>query len=651
MNTLALLIAAVLAGAPLAEVSPFSAKTLPDGSIEYSYDLSLLKSSGGTADAISANGEDKVKAFLKGLPRTVKVTVAPGAPLEVSAGRPAEAGKLTTSFATIADGPMASDNPLEKGGKKLHPPLDPIEPKLLLSAEAVAWQVRQVELSALAAVEVDTEALRRELWNKVLELALAKVKAAPSGDSKEGAIALAARLAAASACLDKAKVAANVRAVPDLSTAVDAEISRLTASPDALVAPQPWSWRPELHCAWVRARAIGEPFERSRAGTAAVLTFFAFLKQDPKLAATWDKVRARRDLFLGAPAKDGMALWKEHAKDDPADFIDHLNEFIESLSMDDRVPPALVAAPSTPFERFLSELSGAERAHAFAELAAAVQDGRVNPNTSTWPLARDSSLAPLCSQDKGKVVQFDGDWRERFVASFSALVGSSGEARGGLPLPEREDSERSELKVKLLVPPLLEVEPLSELFSREAESLSKLVDALNAEKLSGLTGLAPDGSRTGPLIATAKTWIPRLKGLAALANPETQGAKEVAEGRRFATAWRSEPAFSKDVREVSASPVSMSDSREHAAIVGVSRRELTVGFVQAPKMQLGAGAGEGFELAPSEQRYIVPVLVSVEAPASPTRLPIERSALKALVDGVSRDANEAEGAFVQAVKQ
>ena len=637
----------LLAAAPLADVSPFAVKHLPDGSLEYSYDLTAVKSAGGTGDANATHGEDKVKAFLKGLPRTMKVVVSPGASLEIGAGRGVESGKLTTSFATISEGPMASDNPLaDKSGARLRPPLDPVEPHLLLSAETIAWQVRQLELSALAAEELDTETLRRELWNKVLERALAKFKSG-QGDAREGALALVARVSAASACLDKTKVAPSVRADSDLTVAVDAEIVRLSDSPDALLPPVPFSWNAQLQCAWVRARAIGQPFERTRAGTAAVLLFLDLLAKDQKLAVLWDRVRSRRDRFLGAPAGELILQWREKAAGKPDEAIEGLNDFIEGLPMEARIPPPLVAPAVTPFGKFLSELSGAERSHAFAELATAIQDGRMLPTQATWPEARDAAMGALCMPESNKSLRFDGAWRDRLQASFAALLGSTEDARGDRGGPERSDEERSELKVRLLVPPSLEVEPLPEVFARGAQSLEKLVDALKAEQLTSLEGLGADGQRSGLVSATARVWIPRLKGLAALANPETPTAKELAEGRRFAASWRSEPAFSREVREAAASPVAMPGERQHAAIVGVSRRELSVNWSTPPKL---SAPTDGFVFLPSEQRYIVPVLVTVGATTAATHRPLERQALKLLVDGVARDAAQAEGAFAEAVK-
>ena len=428
------LVLVALAAAPLADLSPFAVKHLTDGSLEYSYDLTAVKAAGGTADAITAHGEDQVKTFLKSLPRSMKVVVSPGTPLDIGSGRAVESGRLATAFATIPEGPMASDNPLaDKSGARLRAPLDPAVPHLLLSAEAIAWQVRQLELSALAAEEVDTEALRRELWNRVLERALQRHEKANQGDAREGALALLARLSAATACLDKTKVSTAVRANPDASLAVDAEISRLTESPDSLFPPPPWSWSSSMQCAWIRARAIAQPFERSRGGTAAVLLFLDLLARDPRVATLWERVRTRRDRFLGFPASEPILLWREKAAGKPGEAIDTLNEFIESLPQDARQPPPLVAAPVTPFGKFLSELSGAERSHAFAELATAVQDGRVAAAPANWPSASDAALSALCLPEANKSLRFDGAWTDRLQGAFSALLGSSAEAYS-LPL-------------------------------------------------------------------------------------------------------------------------------------------------------------------------------------------------------------------------
>ena len=273
----------------------------------------------------------------------------------------------------------------------------------------------------------------------MLERALAKFKSG-QGDAREGALALVARVSAASACLDKTKVAPSVRADSDLTVAVDAEIVRLSDSPDALLPPVPFSWNAQLQCAWVRARAIGQPFERTRAGTAAVLLFLDLLAKDQKLAVLWDRVRSRRDRFLGAPAGELILQWREKAAGKPDEAIEGLNDFIEGLPMEARIPPPLVAPAVTPFGKFLSELSGAERSHAFAELATAIQDGRMLPTQATWPEARDAAMGALCLPESNKSLRFDGAWRDRLQASFAALLGSTEDARGDRgqkdPVPE-----------------------------------------------------------------------------------------------------------------------------------------------------------------------------------------------------------------------
>lgn len=642
---------AVALGAPMADVWPYAAKRLPDGSLEYSYDLTAVKTAGGTPDAKATHGDEKVAAFLKALPREVKVKVPAGGALDVGAGRGPEQTAMATSFALIGAGSMSSENPLARGpGARLRPALDPEEPKVLVSAELVAWQVRALEDSALAAVEVDTEAMRRDLWSKVAERAVDRFKAS-QGDAREGALALAARVTAASACLDAARVPDKVKADGELFTAVQAELQRAAGDHDSLVPPPPWSWSRELTCAWLRARMLGRPFEQSRAGTGAVLVFLDVLERDPKLKAQWERIRQRRDRFIGAVAPEPANEWREKAKGNPAQALDAMSDFIESLPVTQRTPPPLVALGVTPFTKFLGELSGAERGAAWHELASAVQDGRVAPAASAeagWPVTREATLAAFAIESKA--VQFDSAWRDGFVRTFAALQGGHHEARGGGKQPERESSERGDLKLRLQVPPMLEVEPLADVFSRATLSLEQLVQKLGAENLGALKGLHADGTRGGDtLLNEAKRLIPRLKGLALLASPTAKlDAKEVAEARRFVAAWRSDSALARDVRQAAATPIAMASERGHAAIVGVTRQELTVTFSAPPKAEVQGAAAASFEAnTAAEQRYIVPALVTVGGVAPASRQPIDRAAVKALVESVKRDPTRVAGAFAE----
>jgi hypothetical protein len=58
MSALCAALLATLAAAPVADLSPFAVKHLPDGSLEYSYDLTAVKSAGPTADAVHVHGEE-----------------------------------------------------------------------------------------------------------------------------------------------------------------------------------------------------------------------------------------------------------------------------------------------------------------------------------------------------------------------------------------------------------------------------------------------------------------------------------------------------------------------------------------------------------------------------------------------------------------
>lgn len=650
MSGLAAVAALALAAAPLAEAWPFGVKRLPDGTLEYSYDLSVVKAAASNPDARELHGEEALEAFLAGLPKAVTLRVSPGAPLELAAGRPPEGGRLSTSFAGVSDAPVSTGDALgNRGAAKLRAPLDPDEPKLLASADVFAWQVRRLELSALAAVEEDTEKLRRELWSAVQARALERLKAS-EGDTKEGALVLAARLATAAACLDGSRVPAALRANAELSTAIDAELQRFDARVDLRAVPAPWSWRPELGCAFLRMQLLDAPFPESRGGAGAVLLFLEVLAKEPKLAALLARIEQRHRLFLGESDGRALAAWRALAK--PGESLDNLGAFLEALPSDARVPPGFLPRPVSPFGRFLGELQGAERQGAFDELAAATQDGRVGLAGEGWVAAREAALAQLNGSDGPPLVRLGGDWRDRLRATFSALVGAHGEAGGGQGAPVRAaGGERTELKVVLAVPPVLEVEPVSFVFARQAASLKALAAALQAEKLSGLAGLGPNGEADGPVLPAARALAAKLDGLAALADPQRASSPEAAAGRKALAAWRTEGRLSEDVREASAAPVSIASARQHAAIVGVGRRELAVSFGKAPTIRsLTPNAMRGLEPVPAEQRYLVPTLVTVGASAPPAMKALDRRALRSLVDAHGRDAVQVEGSFAEALR-
>jgi hypothetical protein len=85
--------------------------------------------------------------------------------------------------------------------------------------------------------------------------------------------------------------------------------------------------------------------------------------------------------------------------------------------------------------------------------------------------------------------------------------------------------------------------------------------------------------------------------------------------------------------------------------LGVGRRELTVGFAAAPQVLVQAEKAQAFVADPSaEQRYVVPVLVNVEAAAPQRALPLSPTAVRALVDGAKRDPTASAAAAVEAVK-
>ncbi len=311
----------------------------------------------------------------------------------------------------------------------------------------------------------------------------------------------------------------------------------------------------------------------------------------------------------------------------------------------------MVAWPATPFSKFLSELSGAERSAAMDELMAAVADGRVKPAGTSWPIAREAAMAPLLTESS-KAVSIDSSWRDRLSGAFSALQGSHREARRGGLDADDEILDRTELKLRLNAPPLLEIEPTPLAFERQARSLEALIAALTAENLTGLKGLNADGKRSGDSIVNeSKRLLALLDGLAKLASVDASGVegKGVTDARRFVDAWRSDLGLTRDVRATFALPWAAGSERAHAAIVGVSRRELRVGFSSPPKAEL-VQDGKSFVVNTAvEQRYLVPVLVTVGAVAPHTLKAADRAALKTIIDGQGRSLEKVEGALQESL--
>jgi hypothetical protein len=650
---LSLPLLAVLSAAPMADVWPYAGRRLNDGTLEYSYDLSLVKASGGTADAKEVWGDVAVAEFLKALPKEVRVRVAPGSAINITAGRPLEPTPLAVNFALSPDGPLAFDNPLGlKASNKLRPLLAPEQPKVLVGVEMMLWEARSLEATSLAAAEVDTEWMRRELWGKLAEQAVAIGKGRV-GDGREGALALAARLLAANACLDPGRVPAFVHANDELEIATQGEIQRLMADPDAALPPAPWVWNPELTCGWIRARALAQPFDASRAGTVAVLTFVELLEKDGKLKAFWERVRQRRDRFVGQPAEERIVEWQRRVKGNLEKIYENLDQFIETLPVKERVPPGLMGFSQTPYERFLHELDGPERTAAWDELSAAVQDGRVKTEASgPWSTIRERALSSVVAVDAQKDVLFESSWRDRLATAFTALQGAYHEVREGgrEQAPRSDEQERSDLRLSLEVPPMLEVEPLPLAFDNQAASLERLAAAITQENLQGLRGFFPDGRRgSEPILAGVAHLVPILRGLARLADGKNLDGKDAQEARRFISTWRSESGLTRDVREAFAAPFTYNDERQHTAIAGVSRREMVVGFSSPPKVELVGDPKYFTPILEAEQRYLVPVLVTVPAKASAQTRPLERQQVKDAIDAAERNPQKVDGAFIEAL--
>ena len=641
------------AQAALAEVYPYKLRATGGGTVEYVYDLRAVKKAGASPDAQEAHSAGVVERFLKSLPDEAVVRLHPGTPLSLAGAGGLEEAPLASTFAAVSKEPILREDPLGRPqAGRLRPALHPDEPKVLLSADAVLWRVRWFEDGVAAAVESDLDRTLRDVLSKVFDRALGKAHDW-QGDPREGALALAARVAVSLSCMDQGKLPAAARS-GDLGDLVRAEMERRSLPPEVAVPPHPHDWSPELVCGHVRQWVLTHPFPNTRGGAAAPLVFLSLLEGDPKLRAAWDGLRARRDAFFGKPQEEPLEGWRARARPTAKEALEDLGGFLEGFGAALPVAPGLWAMPRSPFQLFLDKLQGAERANAIDELMVAASDGRVAAPSegAPWIAARESAWAAVVSPDLQKDRVIDADWRDRLTGLFSALVGGAHESRGG----DRETPEpdtREELLVRLMVPPYAEVEPLPAIYARAATSLEKLAAVLKQQKLGTLRGAGPDGrGGEGAAAAEAARLAGVMRGLAWLASPKSGAPepREVAQARNWLAAWRQDPVLGHDTREVFAGPLAVGDGRPHAAVAGVGRRPLAVGFAAPPRLELLGKPVQGLEPdAHGEQVYLVPVLVTVGAQAAAGALPLEAAKWRRLVDGAGRKRTGAEAAFLESV--
>ena len=638
---------------PLAELWPYQAKRLPNGEVEYTYDLVGLKKLGSTPDAVAAHGEEKVKEFLASLPREARVRLKQGSTFSLGSGRGAEPVPLVTSLSAISAAKVVSNNPIARApGALIRTPLHPEEPKMLLSAEAALWRARRLFEGAEAAIAIDSDRVHAALWNTVADRAVARIKTV-NGDAKEGAACLAGRLYAAGACFDPTKLPASARAINEVAAAFDAELVAAKAEPDTAVPPGFFSWTRELGCTHVRIKMLSRPFPPSRAGVAAGLTLLGLFAADPKLEASWVRLRARRDALTIGPAKEPLLDYRERTGGKIEDTLENMAGFVDALGDNLPAMPPPFETSTSPFSRFFSELEAPGRISAVDELLAAAQDSRLAfPSQELSPVFPrfESALACLVSDDP-KGTQLDAAWRDRRAAAFAALIGGHRDsADDGRDIAETQD-ERSDLRVRLLVPPSLEIEPATRAYLEAATALDQLAEALPKLGLAGIQAVQPEGGRSAVAIPTeARRLASVLRGLSKISAdlPAADADKDLVEARKFLAAWRTDPIFAKDVREARALEVNQGAQRLHAAIIGVARRELLVGFQS--KISTTLAAPGPFDVTAADQRYLVPVLITRAALGKSSSAALDRGALKTMCESAKRQPNEIEAAFVDAMK-
>lgn len=670
----ALLAAPALAGARYAaEVWPYEVRR-NDRGWEYRYDLTSVRSQALTEEALADVAPEELERFLEGLPREVAVSVrvAP-AVVALSVDRELEPAPLSPSFALVSRGPFTEESAVGDGAAKARVPLHPEVPKVLPPLDLLLWKVRQLEDAVVAAaehaLEKGTLALpkgRAAFWDSVLDRALAR-HARAQGDAREGAAQLIARIAA-STCLDPSRFAPRVKRSPDLLRLARAEVEALRAQ-----VPPPrglYASSATLRCVHAREWVLGQPLPNSRAGTAAALTFLALLAEDGGLRSAYQALAAFRDELRGPPAEDVLAKWQEWVAPDGADVaLADLAGFYERLAAvrkPSAMGPPLFARVQSPSQRFLASLPEQAQSSAVEELAWAIQDGRLSSvaeEGAPWTILREAAWVPLLKPESesglsGRVHASAG-YRARLTTLFHALRSEHVESEVDGISDEEAEPGSGLLKVRLKVPPHLELEPLPEVFARAAASLERLSALVAAHPKLAKAPLVLEGRARGSVQSELQGVQLLLRGLEQMARLQLEPGgrvlpsqeRAIERARRFLAAWRSDPDAARDVRGLeprSAGPGELA----LAGVFGVGRRELSATFAVSAEVRVEhpeAGAQGPWAIdSRASQRYLVPVLVTGAAPAGAAAA-LDRAVFRALCDRAGRRREAIEAALHEAI--
>jgi hypothetical protein len=628
---------------PMAETWPYAVNALADGTWEYHYDLTGIKKQ-NFPESIETNGIEKVNAFLAKLPNETVVRVHPVS-VDVASFEGHDAAPLATSFSTVSNSRLQSANPLAKlPGARLRVSFHPDEPKVLFSVDAAMSVVRGLEEGVVAQAFHDNEKAAKKLFEQLATQVWAKFKNA-QGDEREGALALAVRLGLANSCGNPSVASPAFKEIPEVDALWKAQSARFAVP---RVAAAPFNFSAALKCARFRDEVLSAPFDEGRAGTVAVLLFLEFMKEPAFKAPFESQATLRRD-FLGEPAESSLPLWTNLASQIERP-IENLDQFFAGLPVQHRIPPGLMPLPESPIEKYLRGLgNGAESASAFEEAAAAIVDKRftVAPaQAPSWPQARDLALAAVVQSEAETNVHFDSPARNRFVSTFALAQGAHVTAKANeLPSPE-QSALPTELKIRLNVPPTLEVEPFPTAYAALAQSVTKLKSVLAFRKLQSIATLSPLGKSTAGAMATLTRWESILLGLSLLSQPKlpNRDSKETKAALSFLANWRKDAALKQDERRVVSTTAF--EAPRFSVVLGVTRLAFRVSFESAPRAEVPNV--DFFELdTQAAQHYLVPTRFTMDGTNNASALGVKD--VKTIFESVGGDPSKIEAAFINAL--
>lgn len=503
MKKLVFLVMAMVVWAMASDYDYYLDELLPtrieagDGGIyTFVYDLSKYKTVSWHpiwwSDSVGIS-EEELKGYLASLPSEARIRVdMKPASFYISSEDYGDVAPLEKSFASVPN-------------TELYIP----------SVDMLLWRGKFSDDGLMAAFEYYDEyaqpgMTRQQMYDKLANAALSHIN--DSGAMGEGALILTAKLWGARALAGET-LPASIKGNSTIMSAIELETQEIKEDEARWKPISFYTWTPKLSYIYMRDRILCEPVKGD--STKAVMALLVLLDADPELKAAYEAERIRRDELTGKPYRDYLTMFRNACgSEKPANVIadDKAISRVETavkakLEPNEEIKFVPLPAASTPETRFMATLDPSELADFMTMFMAAIREGQVSlrpEHDAAWYLYQQYALEPLLKLEdvpEGSKLRYDLGYGTRLEEAFQALYAAHrethaknaefGGAGAGAPYANYYN------QFKLLVHPVVRLEPLAEVYYRTSQAYNRLAEVINTRYAQAeLVGMRPEGAKS-----------------------------------------------------------------------------------------------------------------------------------------------------------